>query len=278
VFFSELNIFINIWVELRNIKQKSKRKMLKRSGTMNITCEIKKELIGNQKKDIGKKLNLIIYKITNLVNNKIYIGKDKYNNPNYFGSGKNIRRSIKKYGKENFKKEILEFCIDYNDQNIKEKYWISKLNSRNENIGYNISEGGDWGDILSTHPDRQNIIKKISDASIKMWRDPEFKQKMCNMRKGKISPHKGKKRPELLGKTIPKINENFSIKIIDMYKVMGVIKIAKILKIEGFPYGKCAIINFLKRKGLYIRYGKRGPFENNILKKGKDGKFISNIK
>ena len=37
-----------------------------------------------------------IYKITNLINNKIYIGKDTTSDPNYFGSGLLIRRAIKK--------------------------------------------------------------------------------------------------------------------------------------------------------------------------------------
>ena len=45
-----------------------------------------------------------IYKITNLINNKIYIGKDTTSDPNYFGSGLLINRAFKKYGKENFTK------------------------------------------------------------------------------------------------------------------------------------------------------------------------------
>ena len=40
-----------------------------------------------------------VYKITNLLNNRIYIGQDSNSNPNYFGSGKLIKQAIKKYGK-----------------------------------------------------------------------------------------------------------------------------------------------------------------------------------
>jgi len=54
-----------------------------------------------------------IYAITNLKNNKQYIGREKHYKPEYYGSGKLIKEAIKKYGKKNFKKEIL---ID--DRNI----------------------------------------------------------------------------------------------------------------------------------------------------------------
>ena len=62
---------------------------------------------------------MIIYKTTNLTTGKIYVGQDSKNNPNYFGSGKYIFRSIKKYGKENFKKEILCECNSKEELNEK---------------------------------------------------------------------------------------------------------------------------------------------------------------
>lgn len=51
-----------------------------------------------------------LYQITNLVNNKIYVGVHKTTDMNdgYMGSGKVIRAAIEKYGAENFKKDILE--------------------------------------------------------------------------------------------------------------------------------------------------------------------------
>ena len=53
---------------------------------------------------------MIVYKTTNLINGKIYIGKDKHNNPNYLGSGKRLNQAIKKYGRDKFIKEIIEYC------------------------------------------------------------------------------------------------------------------------------------------------------------------------
>ena len=52
----------------------------------------------------------IIYKTTNLINGKIYVGSDISNIPSYLGSGKILKCAIKKYGKDNFQKEILDIC------------------------------------------------------------------------------------------------------------------------------------------------------------------------
>lgn len=87
---------------------------------------------------------MIIYKTTNLINNKIYVGQDSKNNPNYYGSGKILKAAIKKYGKINFKKEILEHCRTRDELNDCEKYWICELESQNPNIGYNITAGGEY--------------------------------------------------------------------------------------------------------------------------------------
>lgn len=88
-----------------------------------------------------------IYKITNKLNGKIYVGQHKVIKKEslnrYLGSGTLIKLAIKKYGKENFIKEILEYCTKDNVSE-REIYWIKKLNARNNN--YNISIGGQSGD------------------------------------------------------------------------------------------------------------------------------------
>jgi len=108
---------------------------------------------------------MIIYKTTNLVNNKIYIGQDSKNNSNYIGSGLLLERAIKKHGIENFKKETLEHCKSFDELNEKEILWIEKLNSTNKKIGYNISNGGQGGilcDISKLSGDN-NYINKMSE-------------------------------------------------------------------------------------------------------------------
>lgn len=104
---------------------------------------------------------MIIYKTTNLINGKIYIGKDKYNNENYLGSGKILKQAIQKYGRENFKKEIIEECENEKLWLEREIYWIEYFNSTK--VGYNIALGGNGGDTISNNPNKDDIRKRHSD-------------------------------------------------------------------------------------------------------------------
>lgn len=89
-----------------------------------------------------------IYKITNAINNKSYIGQSidpQHRFVSHCSRAKNdndnspIHSAIKKYGKENFKLEILEWTEDYNKR---EKELIKEYNTLSPN-GYNICEGGE---------------------------------------------------------------------------------------------------------------------------------------
>ncbi len=105
-----------------------------------------------------------VYKITNLLNGKIYIGKDEGDRIDYMGSGKLIRLAIKKYGLENFRKEIVESVNDRELLKERERFWINHFNATDKSIGYNIAVGGDGGDTMTYHPDLPEIRKKVSKA------------------------------------------------------------------------------------------------------------------
>jgi group I intron endonuclease len=99
---------------------------------------------------------MIIYKTTNLINGNFYIGQDSKNNPEYLGSGLLLNKALKKYGRDNFLKEIIEQCNSKEQLNLREIFWISELKPL-----YNIAKGGNGGDTYSNHPDYDLIIEKL---------------------------------------------------------------------------------------------------------------------
>lgn len=83
---------------------------------------------------------MIVYKTTNKINGKSYVGQTITNNPDYLGSGTLIRDDINKYGIESFERITLEECFDKKILNERERYWIKELNTIEPN-GYNRSMG-----------------------------------------------------------------------------------------------------------------------------------------
>lgn len=87
-----------------------------------------------------------IYKTTNTINNKIYVGKHSTENidDGYLGSGKILKDAISKYGKENFTREIVEYFDSPEDVFLKE-HEIVNLDFINRCDTYNLKCGGDGG-------------------------------------------------------------------------------------------------------------------------------------
>jgi len=109
-----------------------------------------------------------IYLTKNLITNEKYIGKHYGElNDSYLGSGKILQRAINKYGKENFQREILYISKDAQENNEKEKEFIKAFNAVEDRTFYNISEGGDGGDIfhLLSVEQQEEIRQKAKERS-----------------------------------------------------------------------------------------------------------------
>ena len=131
-----------------------------------------------------------IYRITNKVNGKTYIGQHKYKdlNDNYMGSGKLVVRAQKKYGMENFEKEILYSRIQYKKtSDDMEKFAIAKERALGK-AEYNIADGGNGGNL------GEEVNKKISEAQKGKHHTEETIRKRSEAMKGhKVSEETRKK-------------------------------------------------------------------------------------
>ena len=152
---------------------------------------------------------MIIYRVANLINNKVYIGQtikslerrivqhnsSAKNDSNYF-----FHKAIRKYGKDNFKWQVICICPDIKSLNEQEEYYILYYNSINPQNGYNLKNGGDNYRL----PD--SIKKKIGEAQLGKKNhnygkchseDTRKKISMTTIRKGIRPPsNKGKKHSE----------------------------------------------------------------------------------
>lgn len=155
---------------------------------------------------------MFIYKTTNNINGKQYIGLCTRDDQNYLGSGTLIKQAIKKYGKGNFTREILEECDDFELLLEREIYWIEKFNAVHDNNFYNLSYGGYSGN--------SNLLKeywgsmtKEQRKSSRNWKphfkgldqsgdnhiskkDPDWSQKVSNAVKTSWDSYTDKERKE----------------------------------------------------------------------------------
>lgn len=168
---------------------------------------------------------MIIYKTTNKLNGKIYIGKDESNNPSYIGSGYILKKAISKYGKHNFIKEILEKCDSRELLNEREIYWIYEYKSTDPSIGYNIAEGGTGGNTYfgKTDFELREIKSKISNSLKNRVFTEDHRNKLsksASFRKGnKPCKFKNQKMEDYLGEEYSnKIKNKISNSLKEHYK------------------------------------------------------------
>lgn len=150
-----------------------------------------------------------IYKITNKITNKCYIGETKKTNPELrWNEHKSkiekgigcpaLQDAVKKYGIENFKFEILIICFD-EDRYKFEKEYIKKYNSIAPN-GYNLTTGGEGGGFYGKKHTNKTIEKIKSTLRDKYENNPHLRKE-------------NSERVKLLFK-----DENYRIKISDGMK------------------------------------------------------------
>ena len=134
---------------------------------------------------------MYIYKTTNLIDKKIYIGKTQKNRKGYLGSGIYLKRAVKKYGKENFIIEIIEDgIIDKDLLCEREKYWIRFYDARNPKIGYNLTDGGDG--FSGNHS--EDTKKRLSILKIGGKHTQEHTDKIAAGNRGKVVSSEAKQK------------------------------------------------------------------------------------
>ena len=139
---------------------------------------------------------MYIYCITNMINNKMYVGKMSKSvnkSKSYLGSGVVINKAIQKYGKESFIKEILEENVKPEELSIREIFWIEKLNTKLPN-GYNLTDGGEG---TAGYKKTRIQIENHRKAIIGKKASEETKRKISNA-------HVGKRKTEVHAKNISK--------------------------------------------------------------------------
>lgn len=131
------------------------------------------------KKEQNNDFRGVIYCTVNMLDGKIYIGKDELNRRSYIGSGKHFLRAVKKYGKENF----IKYIIDVSAHNVKElddlevKYIYPHLHKP---YCYNIAPGGEgptwWKSISKERYDEIRHNMSVGGKGKKL--SPEHVAKM----------------------------------------------------------------------------------------------------
>lgn len=147
------------------------------------------ELLNN---DFGKNIRNVIYRITNIVNGKVYIGQTSltlrkrllshisHARPNTLGRKHYFQFAILKYGLNNFYVDILESCSK-GDLNSREQHWILELQSYKPERGYNCTYGGDG--CKASYEISEETRRKISTKNKEKWKSEEYRRAQAKARK-----------------------------------------------------------------------------------------------
>lgn len=148
-----------------------------------------------------------MYKITNLVNGKIYVGKTSDVNKRWAKHLKiaqtqekkayhYLHKSINKYGADKFTVEILENELIETEALDREKFWIKELNCKDPNIGMNLTAGGEGTTGLKWSEESRNKKRGINNHNFGKPLSDETKEKLSILFSGESNPFYGKKHPQ----------------------------------------------------------------------------------
>lgn len=130
-----------------------------------------------------------IYKTTCLVNGKIYIGKHEGSeSDNYLGSGTVFEFALKKYGRKNFKREILRRCETLHELRIWEHVFIKKYHAQDSSIGYNKADG-DVNTSEYNPAKLPEVREKMLIKNRQTTRDPEYRKRHSEIMKEYYKTH-----------------------------------------------------------------------------------------
>jgi len=164
-------------------------------------------------------IKIIIYKATNKINGKMYIGQTvhrlRQRKQSHISAALSIRdntyfhRALRKYGNENFSWKILQECDTIEELNQLEIFYIGYYNTFGNN-GYNLTVGGKSGLVGFRHTEESK--RKMSEAQKGKKLSEETKRRMSKVQKNKVVSketrrkisewHKGSKLPEKVRRKI----------------------------------------------------------------------------
>lgn len=141
-----------------------------------------------------------IYVTVNKVNGKKYVGQHISWNENYLGSGHYFRNAIRKYGRENFKRVIIDLAKTQEELDEKETYYINEeFNAAKSKDWYNIKDGAQHGGntlVGLSKGDYKRWVEKHSGKNNYMYGKHNYWGRHSEESKRKLSEsHKGDKNP-----------------------------------------------------------------------------------
>jgi len=172
-----------------------------------------------------------VYLTKNLITNKGYVGSHCTNNidDGYIGSGRLFLKSVRKYGKENFLREILEICIDASLARLREEFYISEFGTLDPS-GYNLAPKGGIGFNGSFH-------SEATKMKMSKWQKGKTYEELYGLEKA--IEMKQKQRLAKLNKTTSRKGIGHKKQMIEKYgEEEGALRYAEMLKKQKETHSK----------------------------------------